>query len=389
MRIVVCPDSFKGSLAAVEAAEAIENGLRRVRADVVVTKVPMADGGEGTALALVTAGRGRFVPRKTWDPLLRPCVANLGWLSQNRALVELADASGYSRMSEDERTIPNALAASTYGTGKLIRDALDAGATEVYLTLGGSATTDGGFGIFGALSGVARDKRGRRLPTYRAQALESVDSIDISALHPRVREVAITIACDVDNPLCGADGAAYVYGPQKGLIGAAMEKRDGQLAAFANLVERACGESGLVRGVRGLGAAGGAALPLMAFGQARMVPGAVMVAEATHLEEAILSADLVITGEGRFDEQSLHGKVAWQVAALARKHGKPCAVIAGRVENGVLDPAASGLIAVVEASPKDVTDDEIRTHSRAWLAEAAARFLSSFETSPIFRDGYL
>ncbi len=378
MRVVVCPDSFKGSVLAEDAACAIESGLRRVLSDIEVTRLPMADGGEGTGDALVRAAGGLSVLRTTWDPLSRPCTATLRWISKNRAIVELADASGYNRLTDAQRTEQNALRASTYGTGRLIKDALDAQADEIYLTLGGSATSDAGYGIFGALGGIARDKNGLRLSTHRAETLADVHSLDVGGLHPRLREVTITVACDVDNPLCDVGGAAFVYGPQKGLTPGSVAERDGEIASFASLVERVSGLSGLLRGVPGLGAAGGAALPLVAFANARLVPGAVLVAEAVFLEAAIANADLVVTGEGSFDEQSMHGKVVAEVARLARKHQKPCAVIAGRVDDAYLDPKASGVAAVMEASPRHASVEEISQHSKAWLEEAAARFLDSF-----------
>ncbi|WP_188882019.1 glycerate kinase, partial [Alicyclobacillus cellulosilyticus] len=264
MRIVIAPDSFKGTLSAAAAAAAMAQGVRRVVPAADVAVFPMADGGEGTLEVLLAAQGGVRYEVDTWDPLGRPVRAAFGWLASGAgrtAVVELAAASGLVFLAEAERTPSAALAASTYGTGELIRAALDAGADEVVLTLGGSATTDGGFGLLTALGATARAAGGRPLSGRDARELGLVEHVDLAGLHPRFHHVVFRLASDVTHPLCGPDGAARVFGPQKGMDEAAIVRRDEELARWAERLSAAARTAGLgraaedVRAVPGLGAA--------------------------------------------------------------------------------------------------------------------------------------
>ncbi|HEX6656285.1 MAG TPA: glycerate kinase, partial [Candidatus Limnocylindria bacterium] len=316
VHIVIAPDSFGGALDSVAVAQAIAGGWRRVRPGDTVVLAPMADGGEGTLAALSAALGERAVRREvsTTDPLGRPVQAEWLDLGEGHAFIEMAAASGLARLAAAERTPDGARRASTGGTGELLRAALDAGATHLSLGLGGSATTDGGSGLLTALGLRLLDADGHDLSPGGA-ALAGLDHVDASGLDPRLEEVELTIASDVTNPLCGSNGAAATYGPQKGADEAAVEELDAALATWGHAIEQAKGR--LVADITGAGAAGGTTAGLLGFTGAQVRPGVEVVAGLIGLGEALEAADLVITGEGRADEQTLSGKAAMGVARLA------------------------------------------------------------------------
>jgi glycerate kinase len=324
MRVVVAPDKFKGSLTADEAARAIEAGLRRARTDADVVRLPVADGGEGTlAVLLVTGARRVEVPAT--GPTGEPVDAAIGLLD-GAAMVEMAEASGLRRLPGG---VPAPLEATTYGTGELIRAALDLGVERLVLGIGGSATTDGGAGMASALGARFLDAGGRPLPPGGA-ALLRLARVDAGALDPRLAGVEVTVACDVDNPLVGPNGAAAVYGPQKGAGPDEVLLLESALRRYAQVL--ADDLSLDLATVPGAGAAGGLGAGAVAFLGASLRPGIELILELLGFDRALAAADLVVTGEGSLDHQTLRGKAPAGVARAAGAQGVPVVALAGRVE---------------------------------------------------------
>jgi glycerate kinase len=326
--VVVAPAPFKGALAAAAAARAIGAGLRLALPGVETRLVPVADGGEGTLDALVAAAGGRRRGVVVSDPLGRPVEAGLGELPGGVAVVELAQASGYELLSPAER---DPEATSTRGTGELIRAALDLGARTIVVGLGGSATNDGGLGLARELGVRALDAAGRELEG-RGADLRRVARIDLSGRDARLAEAVVRVACDVDTPFHGPDGAARVFGPQKGADPEAVDRLDAGLAALARAVAGATGID--LQGVPGAGAAGGAAGGLHALLGAELTPGAALVLEAVDLAGRLDGAGLCVTGEGRLDRTSLAGKAPAAVATACAEAGIPCVALCGEVALG-------------------------------------------------------
>jgi len=323
--VVVAPGPFKGALPASAAARAIAAGIRLAATGVSTRLRPVADGGEGTLDALVAAGGGRTRRLTVADPLGRPVAAPLGLLPGGTAVVELAAASGYERLAPAER---DPEATSTYGTGELIRAALDLGARRVIVGVGGSATNDGGLGLARALGVRILDERGEELEG-RGADLARVAALDLSGRDPRIPDVEIVVACDVENPLVGPEGAAPVFAPQKGAGPAAVERLARGLERLASVFREQLGAD--VAGLPGAGAAGGAAGGLVAMLGATLRPGGPLVVEAVGLPAALEGAGLCVTGEGRLDETSLWGKAPAAVAAACREAGVPCVALCGQV----------------------------------------------------------
>jgi glycerate kinase len=348
LRLVVAPDSFGGALDSVAVAAAIAAGWSAVRPDDEIQRRPMADGGEGT-LAAVADALGDAAERRTTtttDALGREVEADWLLLDEGRgAFVEIAAASGLARLAVEERTPESARRASTRGTGDLIRAALEAGVERITIGLGGSATNDGGSGLLRALGARMLDASGGDLPEGGA-ALAGLDRIDASALSPRLADVQLVVASDVTNPLCGPRGSAATYGPQKGADPAAVEELDAALATYGRAIETATGR--LVADLPGAGAAGGTAAGLLGFTRATVRPGVEVVAELVGLAEALESADLVITGEGRADEQTLHGKTAIGVATLARPRHTPVVLLCGALGHGAEALDAATALSIVQ-----------------------------------------
>jgi glycerate kinase len=374
LRIVVAPDSFGGALHSVGVTDAIAAGWSRARPADAIVRAPMADGGEGTLDALATALGPRAERRtlSTVDPLGRPIEAD--WLVIDGgagAFVEMAAASGLAHLAPDERTPGNARAASTRGTGELLRAALDAGVESVTLGLGGSATTDGGSGLLSALGARLLDAAGSVLPPGGA-ALADLATVDVAAIDPRMANARITVASDVTNPLCGQMGAAVTYGPQKGADPPTVEELDGALRVWGAAIERATGR--VIADLPGAGAAGGTTAALMGFTEAVVRPGAEVVAELTGLADALEAADLVITGEGRADEQTLSGKAAMGVARLARTRNAPVILLCGGLGPGAAALDASGVFAVVQPiGDRPTSLEEAMADTDRLLANAAER----------------
>jgi glycerate kinase len=374
VRIVIAPDSFKGTLTAVEAAEAIAEVVRRLHPDAAIDCCPMADGGQGTLDVIVRAAGGQRRRVACRGPLGEPMTAEVGLIDRAAtAVVELAAAAGLTLVPPERR---NPLHTTTYGVGELLAAALDAQVDRIILALGGSATIDGGGGLAQALGLVVRDAAGRSLPAPLVPArLVDARRIDIDAMTKRFGATAITIAADVLNPLLGPNGAAAVFGPQKGADARAIAALERGLTHWVGLLEGASGRS--LRDEPGTGAAGGAALPLLAFTEATIVPGADLVIQAVRLPERLADADLIITGEGRLDGQSLMGKTVGAVARLARSAGVPCVAVAGALGAGH-EPAASQLDGVISLTPAGADTIEAMRDARTRLARALERELGKY-----------
>ncbi len=327
-RVLVAPDSYKGSMTSVVVARALADGWSRARPADEVALAPLADGGEGTLDAIAAAGGWASLPAAARDPLMRPIDAR--FLRQGaRAVVELATASGLSLVAPDER---DAGAATTIGTGQVLAAAIGLGCTEVVLGLGGSATTDGGAGLLVALGVRLLDDDGDDLPMGGA-SLADLATVDLSELSPLLAEVRLTVASDVSNPLLGELGAAAVYGPQKGLDAEGVARLDAALAHYADVLEVTVGRS--VRDVPGSGAAGGTTAALLAiadrFASFAIRPGIDLVMELTRFDARLAESDLVLTGEGRVDAQTAFGKTALGVARRAQAAGVACVCVGGSV----------------------------------------------------------
>ena len=327
-RVLVAPDSYKGSLTSVAVARALGDGWSRGRPDDEVSLAPLADGGEGTLDAIAAAGGWASLPAAARDPLMRPVDARFLRRGEH-AVVELAVASGLSLVAPDER---DADVATTFGTGQVLAAAIGLGCTEIVLGLGGSATTDGGAGLLVALGARLRDGEGQELSMGGA-ALGHVAVIDLEELSPLLAQVRLTVASDVTNPLLGELGAAAVYGPQKGLDEAGVARLDTALERYADVLETTVGRS--VRDVPGAGAAGGTTAGLLAiadrFASFEIRPGIDVVMELTDFQERLGDSDLVLTGEGRVDAQTAFGKTALGVARRARDARVACVCVGGAV----------------------------------------------------------
>ncbi|MCO7231029.1 MULTISPECIES: glycerate kinase [unclassified Cobetia] len=332
-RLLIAPDSFKEALAASDAAEAMARGVRRVLPEAQIDLCPLGDGGEGTLAALLAAASEadpiEARSAQVRDPLGRDVTAQWGWQPGSRtAIVELAEASGLHLVSPEER---DARVADTHGVGELILAALDAGAERLIVTLGGSATNDGGSGMLRALGLRLLDADGNELPAGGA-ALARLASLDVSALDPRLADLKVSAAVDVDNPLCGPRGASAVFGPQKGADAAVVEELDAALAHFARLSAEVLGAD--QQQLAGAGAAGGMGFAVAAWLHGELRPGIELVMERLKVSERLVGCDLLITGEGGLDGQSLGGKTPIGAARAARVAGVPAIVLAGRLAEG-------------------------------------------------------
>jgi glycerate kinase len=387
LRVAIAPDSFGGALDSVAVTDAIATGWSRVRDHDTILRAPMADGGEGTLAAVAAALGERAVRRtvETVDPLGRPVAADWLLLDEGRAaFVEMAAASGLARLAPEERTAESARAASTRGTGELLRAALDAGVERITLGLGGSATTDGGTGMLAALGVRFLDGNGGDLPPGGGP-LAQLTRIDASGLDPRLASVALVVASDVANPLCGPMGAAATYGPQKGADPSTVEELDAALAVYGSAIEDATGR--LVADLPGAGAAGGTTAALLGFTAAVVRPGVDVVAELVDLAALLEEAELVITGEGRADEQTLSGKAAMGVARLARTRNAPVVLLCGGLGPGAAALDASGVFAVVQpVVDRPMSLEDAMADTERLVANAAERVARSVGTGLALAD---
>ncbi|WP_173636281.1 glycerate kinase [Paramixta manurensis] len=341
MKIVIAPDSWKESLSALQVASAIEAGFREIFPTAEYVKLPLADGGEGTVEAMVAATNGRIINLDVTGPLGEPVAAFYGVSGDERcAFIEMAAASGLERVPSSRR---DPWVTTSYGTGELIRDALDNGVKHFIIGIGGSATNDGGAGMVQALGARLLNARGEALG-FGGGALLDLAHIDISALDARIKHCRFEVACDVTNPLTGEEGASAIFGPQKGATPERVKQLDAALAHYACVIQRDLGIDVLT--IPGGGAAGGMGAALHAFCQADLRRGIEIVTDALGLDALVKEATWVITGEGRIDSQTLQGKVPVGVAKVAKRYHKPVIGIAGSLSNDVAVVHQHGLDAV-------------------------------------------
>lgn len=341
MKIVIAPDSYKESLSAVDVAKAIEKGFREIFPDAEYISIPVADGGEGTVDAMISATQGYKMTTIVTGPLGEPVTACWGMSGDgNTAIIEMAEASGLALVPIEQR---NPLITTSYGTGELILRALDNGACNIIIGIGGSATNDGGAGMMQALGAQLKDVNGNQISQGGGRLL-SLHSIDVSGLDKRLESCVINVACDVTNPLIGTNGASRIFGPQKGASEAMIVELDSNLNHFADVIKNYLHID--VKQAPGAGAAGGMGAALMAFLGAGLRSGVEIVTEALNLEQHIHDCSLVVTGEGRMDSQSIHGKVPVGVAAVAKKYRKPVIGIAGSLSSDVAIVHQHGIDAV-------------------------------------------
>ena len=375
VRIVVAPQAFKGSLSAQEACRAIREGVLRVLPDAEIVLVPMADGGDGTLEALIEATNGVYQETTVQGPLGEKVLAAWGVTGNGEtAVVEIARASGLVLVPQ-ERLDPRR--ASTYGTGQLIRAALDAGCRRMIVGVGGSATNDGGAGMASALGVRFIDAGGNDLPEGGA-ALARLALIDLTGLDPRVGSCEFLVACDVTNPLLGPQGASAVYGPQKGATPEVVKELDVALSGYGEVLALAAGRD--VSNVPGAGAAGGLGAGLMAFLDARLQPGVDLVADAVGLDAALDSADLVITGEGRLDGQTAYNKVPVGVARRAKVRGLRVIALAGTLGEGYEQTLSMGIDVVEALSDGSIPLEQAMANAYTLLADAAEQAMMSIST---------
>ncbi len=328
MKIVIAPDSFKGSLSAPEICDIVEGAILKIMPTAEIIKIPISDGGEGLVEVLVRYQSGELIKIKTKDPLSREITAAYGILDGGVAVIEMSAASGLPLLAAGER---NPLKTSTYGTGEMIVDAINRGCRKIILGLGGSATNDGGLGVANAL-GIRFYDQNRELLAPCGENLSRVMDIDTSQLEPLLQGVEIIIACDVENVLCGVQGAAAIYGPQKGADSEMVALLDQGLQDFGQLLEKKA-TMNLVE-LKGIGAAGGMALPLVALFKAQLKSGLDIVLDEIGFDSAISGADMIITGEGKTDAQSVMGKVISGVGKRGKNQNIPVVVVSGALDEG-------------------------------------------------------
>jgi glycerate 2-kinase len=372
LKIVIASDSFKGSASTFEISESIEKGIRRIEPDAMVTKLPLADGGEGTVDALITALKGQYIERIVTGPLGKKVKAKFGMINKEVAVIEMAEASGITLIQSEEK---NPFKTTTYGTGELIKAALDYGVKEIFVGIGGSATNDAGVGMAQAL-GVSFKDRSNEEVGYGAESLAKIERIDVSNIDQRLKNTQLTILSDVTNPLCGENGASYVYGPQKGASIEDVVQLDGILKRFGKLLEAQLRINVIDK--KGAGAAGGLGAGLMAFCQATLHSGTERVLEMMNLEEQVKDADLVITGEGMMDFQSVQGKAPLGVAKMAKKYGLPVIAIVGSEGPNVNEVYHHGIDLVIDIINKPMSIEEAMKNVGELTENAAEKAMRAF-----------
>ncbi|WP_299089738.1 glycerate kinase [uncultured Metabacillus sp.] len=379
MKIVIAPDSFKESLSALEAANAIEKGFKTIFPNAIYYKMPMADGGEGTVQSLVDATNGKMVERIVTGPLGEPVHAFFGLMGDGKtAVIEMAAASGLHLVPLENR---NPLVTSTRGTGELIAAALDLGVKHLIIGIGGSATNDGGAGMVQALGGRLLDDRGNDIGPGGG-ALSKIMTIDVTGLDARLKDVQIDVACDVDNPLTGSRGASAIFGPQKGATPEMIDLLDKNLSHFADVAERSIGKP--FRDLEGAGAAGGLGASLLAFLHADLKRGIDIVLHAVNFDEVVKDADLVITGEGRIDGQTVYGKTPIGVAKAAKKYGVPVIGLAGSVSKDSDAVHEYGIDALFSIVPGIVSLSDAFEHAAEYMEKTARNIAAAMKISQSF-----
>lgn len=370
MKIVIAPDSFKGSLSAIEVADIIGKEIKKVLPKVKIKKFPLADGGEGTVETLVNVTRGKIIHCSVKDPLGRKIRSFFGILGDKKtAVIEMASASGLPLLSIKER---NPLITTTYGTGELIKEALERNCHKIIIGIGGSATVDGGAGMAQALGAKLLGKNGKELP-FGGGSLGKLAKIDLSLFDRRIKKTKVIIASDVTNPLCGKDGAAKVYGPQKGATPAMVETLEKNLFHYAQVIKRDLDRD--VLNLPGAGAAGGLGAGLLSFLDARMEKGVELILKTIELEKCLKDADLVITGEGKIDAQVKYGKTIFGVAKLAKKHKIPVIALCGTITDEAYELHRYGISVLESIISAPMSLEEAMKNTKKFLKKKAGELI--------------
>jgi glycerate kinase len=370
VKILIAPDSFKDSLSAVEVADCIEQGIKNYSPEMNCIKIPLADGGEGTVDAILHATGGNKISARVKDPLFREIEGFWGLLPDNEtAIIEMAAASGLELLSTEER---NPMLASTIGTGQLIQSAIDYGCKKIYIGIGGSATNDGGAGMAKVLGAKLMDEDGEEIDDG-AMHLSKIASIDLSGFDPRINDCEIIVISDVQNPLCGENGASYIYGPQKGADPEMVIQLDLNLHQFGKIMEIHFNKE--ITTLPGAGAAGGLGAGLVAFCNADIRPGFETISEITKLENFIQEADLIFTGEGKLDYQTKFGKVPYGVSQLSKKYNKPVIGIAGSLGKGYMELYKYGFQSILSITEGPVSLEDAITNVRSLISKTAERII--------------
>lgn len=379
MRIVIAPDAFKGSMTSSQAAKALERGIVSWEPTTQCTLLPLADGGEGMVDAVLFGRAGTRTKVRVLDPLGRPVEAHYAWFPEdNLVVIEMAQASGLPLLGADER---NPAKASSFGTGQLIGDALDHGATTIVLGLGGSATVDGGFGCLQAL-GMEFFAESEKLE-WLDGTLDTVTRLDRSGLRPELGQVEIILATDVTNPLLGPEGAVHVFGPQKGLKEEELEAFERGMESWSELLQTEAGcES---RSLSGAGAAGGIGFALSCFAHCRTRPGFDVVAEFVGLEDALAAADLLVTGEGSMDAQSFFGKVPLAAAAAAKRFGVPTIAVAGQITGSLTAFREAGIVLTLPIVDGIMPLEQAMSQAEVLTEKAGLRLAGALELGRTLR----
>ncbi|GAA0107725.1 MULTISPECIES: glycerate kinase [Clostridium] len=369
MKVVIAPDSYKGSLTAMEVANSIEEGIIKYNKNIEVVKVPMADGGEGTVQALVDATGGKIINLKVCDPLLREIDSFYGILGDGKtAIIEMAAASGLNLLHKNEL---NPLITSTYGTGQILNDAIEKGCRKIIVGLGGSATNDGGAGMLRALGIRFLNKDGRDIPEGGG-VLKNLYKIDKKNFNTEILKCEIIVACDVDNTLCGINGATNVFGPQKGASEDDIRILDEGLSEYSKIIKREFGVD--VLNVSGSGAAGGTGAAFLVIG-AKLESGVDIVIRETNLVEALKDSDIVFTGEGRIDFQTKFGKAPYGVAKEAEKIGLPVIAICGEIGEGYDELYNHGFTSIFSIVNKPMTLEDSIKDSKKLINDVSERVI--------------
>ena len=370
MHIVIAPDSFKECLTATQVALAISEGILRMVPEAEITCIPIADGGEGTVEALVSATGGTIVPTPSVDALNRPIQSFYGILGDGQTvIIEMAAASGIELLAPTER---NPMITSTYGTGLLIKAALEAGFTQLIVGIGGSATNDGGAGMAQALGFGLFDRNGLTIKPGGG-SLGDLHSIDSSNVHPLLGKAKIKVASDVRNPLLGPSGATYIYGLQKGATPEMLKVLEKNMACYSGILQKELGKN--VAAILGAGAAGGMGAGLMAFCNAELVSGFKLISELTNLEKHIREASIVFTAEGKIDSQTAFGKTVSGVAGIAKKYKVPVIALTGAVDNGLSELYEQGVTAVFAIGNQPMSLEESKARASVLLADRAEQIM--------------
>ena len=367
MKLVFAPDSFKGSLSGIKISEILSKAAGEVLGNCEIITIPAADGGEGTTDAVIAAAGGDRVYVEVRDPLMKKHTAYFGRINEKTAIMEMAQASGLTLVPVELR---NPLNTTTYGTGELLKAILDAGCTDIYISIGGSATNDGGVGFMRALGAGFYDKDGNTLEGY-GRDLERIENIDISHLDPALNDIKITVLCDVSNPLCGERGATYTFGKQKGGTAEILDRLEKGMKKYRDVLIRDIGVDPDT--IPGSGAAGGLGAALAVFLKAEMKTGIETVLDLAKFDEKIKGADLIVTGEGRSDSSSVYGKVVCGIGERAKKAGIPAVALCGSLGDGYEELYSHGIKSFITSVNAPMSESEALERAEELVYKAALR----------------